>query len=390
MADLSFLDWPFFDDRHRALAERARSFAASRVAPLAGNHTEADLDDLCRGFVKALAEEDFLSLSVSADGSALDVRAICLIREILGYHDGLADFSFVMQGLGAGPISLFGSDGQRARYLPEIAAGRRIAALGMSEPNAGSDFAGITTTAVRDGNGYRLDGEKMWISNAGIADVYTVFAKTDPAAGAKGISAFIVEADDPGFSVAERIPLIAPHPLGRLAFENCCIPADRLIGGEGAGFRIAMSNLDIFRSSVGAAALGFARRALDEACRWSNERQVFGSPLASFQTTQGKLGQMATEIDAAALLVYRAAWLKDTAGVRVTREASMAKMYATEMAQKVIDEAVQLHGGYGLVLGAPVEKLYREVRALRIYEGTTEINRMVIAGQTLARFAEGQ
>ena len=389
MADRSFLDWPFFEDHHRRFAAELRVFAESELT----DHSHDDLDGAARSLVARLGETGYLRYTVPAPHGGLfdrvDVRSLCLARETLAYRDGLADFAFVMQGLGSGPISQFGTEAQRETYLPGVAQGKRIAALGMSEPNAGSDVAAMRTRAVDDGDSWVLNGTKTWISNAGIADQYSVFAVTDPEKGTKGISAFIVEAGDPGFSVSERIDVIAPHPLGTLSFQDCRIPKDRLIGQPGEGFKIAMSNLDVFRSSVGAAALGFARRALDEALRRTQDREVFGQKLSEFQLTQAKLGDMATEIDAAALLIYRAAWTKDSGQARVTREASMAKMYATEAAQHVVDAAVQLFGGTGVLSGMPVEQLYREVRALRIYEGTTEINQMVIARATLDNFNQG-
>lgn len=388
MADRSFLEWPFFDDRHRALAARLEA-VADELAELEYDGS-LDMDGICRAVVARLGSEGLLDYAVSTDPQRpLDVRSICLAREILGYRFGLADFAFAMQGLGSGPISMFGTETQRAQYLPPVQRGERIAALAMSEPGAGSDFAALTTTARRDGDAWVLNGTKTWISNAGIADQYTVFAKTDPDAGARGISAFIVETDDPGFRVSERIDVIAPHPLGTLALDECRIPADRILGAPGDGFKAAMSNLDIFRSSVGAAALGFARRALDEALAHSDRREMFGSRLSDFQLTQEKVGDMATEIDAMALLVYRAAWVKDVQQRRVTREASMAKTYATEAAQQIIDRAVQLHGALGTVAGNKVEELYREIRALRIYEGTTEVNKLVIAAQTYKAHREG-
>jgi acyl-CoA dehydrogenase len=348
------------------------------------------MDAACRMYVERLGQDGFLTYTVpAAYGGAfdhLDVRSLCLCREILARHSGLADFSFVMQGLGTGAISLFGSEEQKQAYLPAIAAGKRIAALAMSEENAGSDAGNISTTAELDGNHYVLNGSKTWISNAGLADQYVVIARTGEAPAHKGLSAIIVDADTPGFSVAERIDVIAPHPLGTLRFDNCRVPTGQLIGESGKGFRIAMGNLDVFRSTVAAAALGFARRALDEALARVQQRQVFGQALADFQLTQARIGDMATEVDASALLIYRGAWTRDTGAERVTREASMSKMYATEAAQRVIDGAVQLFGGLGVVSGMPVEKLYREIRALRIYEGTTEINKMVIAQQTMRAF----
>jgi acyl-CoA dehydrogenase len=318
----------------------------------------------------------------------LDVRSLCLIRETLGRTSGLADFAFAMQGLGSASIALFGSDALKERYLPKVCAGMQIAAFALSEPEGGSDVSAMRTTARRDGDHYVLDGTKTWISNGGIAGHYVVFARTGEAPGAKGLSAFVVDADAPGLSIAERIQVIAPHPLATLAFRNCRIPASHLLGKPGDGFKIAMATLDIFRSTVGAAALGFARRALDEGLARVQAREAFGQKLADFQTTQNRIADMAVEIDAAALLIYRAAWTKDCVADRVTREASMAKMYATEAAQRVIDAAVQLHGGLGVVSGVPVERLYREIRALRIYEGTTEIQKLVIAGQVMTAYAD--
>jgi acyl-CoA dehydrogenase len=389
MIDISHLEWPFFEDGHRELAPRL-SAAADRLAELE-HRVHTDIDGVCREVVHRLGALRLLDYAVTVDpGRPLDVRSICLARETLAYRLGLADFAFAMQGLGSGPISLFGTAAQRERYLPGVQRGERIAALAMSEPNAGSDFAALATQARRDRDCWVLDGTKTWISNAGLADQYVVFAKTDSDAGAKGISAFVVEADDPGFSVTARIDVIAPHPLGTLVLKDCRIPADRIVGAPGEGFRVAMSNLDVFRSSVGAAALGFARRAFDEAIARVNEREVFGQRLAEFQLTREKLGDMAIEIDAMALLVYRAAWVKDILGRRVTREASMAKTYATEAAQLVIDRAVQLFGALGVVSGTKVEELYREIRALRIYEGTTEVNKLVIADQVLKARREVQ
>jgi acyl-CoA dehydrogenase len=317
------------------------------------------------------------------------VRGICLAREILARQEGLADFAFAMQGLGSAAISLFGTPAQQQRWLPAVGRGEAIAAFGLSEPEAGSDVGAMVTRAMPDGDGYVLDGTKTWISNAGLADFYVVFARLGDAPGTKGLAAFVVDADTPGLEVTERIQVIAPHPLGTLRLSGCRVGADRLLGKAGDGFRIAMSVLDVFRSSVGAAALGFARRALDEAVGRALERRTFGHPLADYQLIQAKLADMAVAIDAAALLIYRAAWTKDTAGGRVTREASMAKLFATESAQAVIDQAVQIFGGLGVVSGVPVEKLYREVRALRIYEGTSEIQRLVIAGTVIERHRGG-
>ena len=312
------------------------------------------------------------------------MRSLALVRETLARHDGLADFAFAMQGLGAGPISLFGKDAQRAAWLPKTRAGKAIAAFALTEPASGSDVANIATSARRDGDAYVLDGEKTWISNGGIADVYVVFARTGEAPGARGLSAFIVEGGNPGLTVAERIAVIAPHPLARLKFENCRVPAEALIGKPGEGFKVAMATLDVFRTTVGAAALGFARRALAETVARVRKRQLFGAPMAELQMVQGHLADMAVELDAAALLVYRAAWTKDAGAARVTREAAMAKLYATEAAQRIIDAAVQLHGGDGVRAGHPVETLYREIRALRIYEGASDVQKIIIARAVLS------
>jgi acyl-CoA dehydrogenase len=380
MSDKSFLTWPFFEDRHRALAEDIERWCA---ANLPADHKDADA--ACRELVQKLGRDGWLNHTAPdpAAPSPLDVRALCLIRETLARHDGLADFAFAMQGLGAGPISLFGSVKQR-EWLKGTRGGETIAAFALTEPQSGSDVANIAMTAKRYGDGYILDGEKTWISNGGIADLYIVFARTGEGAGAKGLSAFLIPADVVGLSVAERIEVIAPHPLARLNFERVCVPASAMIGTPGDGFRIAMSTLDIFRSTVGAAALGFARRALDEAVARVRTRKLFGGPLVDQQIVQAHIADMAVAVDAAALLVYRAAWVKDNGAARVTREASMAKLYATECAQDVIDKAVQLHGGDGVRRGHVVEKLYREIRALRIYEGASEVQKVVIARQTLS------
>ena len=391
MADRTFLDWPFFEAEHRALARELEAWAAEQIAPFA--HREEDVDELARRFVRLLGEGGWLRYCVpAAHGGArerLDVRSLCLARETLARVSGLADFALAMQGLGSGPISLFGTPEQQAAYLPAVATGARVAAFAISEPEAGSDVAAMTTTARPDRAEWVLDGTKTWISNAGIADQYVVFARTDePGSGSMGLSAFIVEADNPGLAVSEKLRVIAPHPLGTLRFEGCRVPGDRLLGRPGDGFKIAMTTLDVFRSTVGAAALGFARRALDEAVARSQARTAFGRPLSQFQLTQQKLADMAVDVDASALLVYRAAWTRDRAADRVTREAAMAKMFATEAAQRVVDAAVQIFGGLGVISGAPVERLYREVRALRIYEGTTEIQKLIIAGQVLAGRAD--
>ncbi|HEV7367738.1 acyl-CoA dehydrogenase family protein [Arenibaculum sp.] len=390
MPDRSFLSWPFLDDAHRDLAGEIESWAAAELAPLA-HGAERDLDGTCRTLVRRLGEDGWLRRVVPAShgGAAerLDVRSLCLIRETLARHLGLADFSFAMQGLGSAPISLFGGRDLKDRYLPGVRDGRAIAAFALSEPDAGSDVAATATTAIRDGGDWVLDGAKTWISNGGIADHYVVFARTGEAPGAKGLSAFVVDADAPGLEIAERIEVTAPHPLATLRFAGCRVPGDRLIGRPGEGFRIAMATLDVFRSTVGAAALGFARRALDEALTRAASRRIFGATLADLQLVQAKLADMAVEVDAAALLVYRAAWTKDGGAERVTREASMAKLYATEAAQRVIDAAVQIFGGLGVTRGVPVEELYREIRPLRIYEGASEVQKIVIARQTLAAHA---
>jgi acyl-CoA dehydrogenase len=384
MPDRTFLTWPFFTDAHRALADELQAFVRGEIEPMP--HDEHDVDGACRELVRRLGTAGVLRLCVPAPyGGAherLDVRSLCLARETLGRAWGLADFAFAMQGLGSGPISLFGSDALKQRYLPPVARGERIAAFALSEPDAGSDVAAMQTTARRADGGYVIDGTKTWISNAGIADHYVVFTRF-PEAGERGYAAFVVDADNPGLRVSERIDVIAPHPLGTLVFDGCRVDADALVGQAGAGMRVALGTLDVFRTTVGAAALGFARRALDEAVRWTAERQAFGKPLRDFQLIQATLGEMALEVDASALLVYRAAWTRDSGADRVTREAAMAKLYATEAAQRVIDAAVQLFGGRGVVSGAPVETLYREIRALRIYEGTSEIQKLVIAGQLL-------
>jgi acyl-CoA dehydrogenase len=386
MADTSFLDWPFFDPAHRDFARRLADWA-QRELGAGRSHREEELDAACRDLVARLAAAGWLRHAVPAafGGAtpALDVRHLCLAREILARHDALADFAFAMQGLGSAAIALFGSEPHKRRYLPEVAAGRKIAAFALSEAHAGSDVAAIACTARRDGDAYVIDGAKTWISNGGIADFYTVFARTGEAPGAKGLSAFVVDADARGLAAAERIAVMAPHPLATLRFDAVRVPASAMLGAPGEGFKVAMATLDLFRATVGAAALGFARRALDEAVARAKARTVMGQALAAFQLTQHKLAEMAVEIDAAALLVYRAAWTRDARAERVTREASMAKYYATEAAQRVIDAAVQLHGAAGVVAGAPVERLYREIRALRIYEGTSEIQKLVIASHVL-------
>ena len=382
MPDRSFLRWPFFEEHHRALADRLETWAARHCAHV-DHH---DVDAACRELVRKLGSDGWLKHSAPDEGPSetIDVRTLALIRETLARHSGLADFAFAMQGLGAGPISLFGNAAQKAHWLPKTRGGTAIAAFALSEPASGSDVANISTTARRDRDGFILDGEKTWISNGGIADLYVVFARTGEAPGAKGLSAFIVRGDNAGLVIAERIAVMAPHPLARLTFRNCRVDAADLIGTAGDGFKIAMATLDVFRTSVGAAALGFARRALDETLKRARSRGMFGAPLSELQMVQGHIADMALEIDAAALLVYRAAWVKDAGAARVTREAAMAKLYATEAAQRVIDTAVQIHGGDGVRAGHPVETLYREIRALRIYEGASDIQKIVIARSALS------
>lgn len=383
------LIWPFFADHHRAFAEQVQSFARARLQNLAHD----DVDKACKTRVLMLAEAGILGAVVPKEYGglhpSLDVRTICLAREILAFHDGLADFAFAMQGLGSGPISLFGSPDLKARYLPAVAQGKAIAAFALSEPEAGSDVAALAMTAKPDGGAHvRLNGTKTFISNGGIADFYVVFARSGEAPGARGLSAFVLDAAAKGLRVAERIEVIAPHPLATLAFDDVRVPLANRLGAAGEGFKVAMATLDIFRASVGAAALGFARRALHESIERAATRHVFGAPLAEMQLTQSAIADSATDIDAAALLVYRAAWLKDQGAARVTREAAMAKMFATEAAQRVIDRAVQLFGGLGVTKGVKVEELYREIRALRIYEGATEVQKIVIAREALKSRAQ--
>jgi len=390
MSDQSFLDWPFFNGEHRELAARLDQWAYDHLPTVTANEHH-DLDSTCKAIVKALGEAGFTTYAVPASAGGhhdkLDVRSLCLIRETLARHNALSDFAFAMQGLGSGPVSLFGSEAQQAGYLNAVAAGDKIAAFALSEPDAGSDVAGMSCRAQRDGDDWIINGTKTWISNAGIADFYTVFARTDDMGGAKGISCFIVEAGAPGFEVTERIDLVAPHPLGTLTFTDCRIPAAQLVGTEGKGFAIAMATLDVFRSTVAAAALGMARRALDETLDYTAERNIYGGTLGELQLVQSKIGEMALGVDSSALMIYRAAWTKDCAAERVTREAAMAKYHATETEQQVIDAAVQLHGGKGVTKGYIVEALYRDIRALRIYEGASEVQTTIIARQTIANHA---
>jgi acyl-CoA dehydrogenase len=378
------LSWPFFDDGHRRFAESLSRWADATLASLPHD----DVDAACRARVKALGEAGFLKAVVPAEHGGLhpklDVRTMCLAREILAFRDGLADFAFAMQGLGTASISLFGSAELKARYLPPVRDGRAIAAFALSEPEAGSDVAAMATLAKPDGPAHvRIDGTKTWISNGGIADHYVLFVRTGEGAGAKGLSAFVVDAATAGLQVTERIEVIAPHPLATLRFDGMRVPLANRLGGPGDGFKVAMATLDVFRSTVGAAALGFARRGLHETIERAATRKLFGAPLGELQMTQATIADSASEVDASALLVYRAAWTKDQGAARVTREAAMAKMVATESAQRVIDRAVQLHGGLGVTKGVKVEELYREIRALRIYEGATEVQKIVIARELL-------
>jgi acyl-CoA dehydrogenase len=379
MADKSFLDWPFFEDRHRALVDQLESWCEDNL-PV----DHSDVDEACKALVRDLGRAGFLEHTATGKNEKLDVRSLCLIRETLARYDGLADFAFAMQGLGMGAVTLFGTDEQRD-WLNRTRRGQALSAFALTEPASGSDVANIQMTAESDGNGFVLNGEKTWISNGGIADIYVVFARTGDGDGAKGLSAFLVPADKPGLEIVERLEVIAPHPLARLNFNGVRVSKSALIGESGNGFKIAMSVLDVFRSTVGAAALGFARRALDETLKRSSDRHLFGAPLNDLQMVQGHIADMAVDVDASALLVYRAAWTKDMGAPRVTREAAMAKLYATDHAQQVIDKAVQIHGGDGVRKGSIVESLYREIRALRIYEGASDVQKIVIARQELGR-----
>jgi acyl-CoA dehydrogenase len=377
MLDQAYLDWPFFETRHRALARDLEVWARENLS----DQHAPDVDGICKTIVRHLGAGGWLKFAVGE----IDTRSVCLIRETLARHSGLADFAFAMQGLGSGAITLFGTEAQKTRYLPRVIAGSAIAAFALSEPDAGSDVAAMQCSAELDGDHYVVNGEKTWISNGGIADFYVTFVRTGEAAGSRGITALIIEPDLPGFEIVERIEIIAPHPLARIRFTNCRAPIAQRIGEPGQGFKTAMATLDVFRTSVAAAAIGFARRALDAALKRAISRKMFGQRLADFQLTQAKLASMATGIDAAALLTYRAAWLRDQ-GKNVTIEAAMAKMTATETAQQVIDSAVQIFGGQGVVAGEPVEKLYREIRPLRIYEGATEVQQLIIARGLIKAF----
>jgi acyl-CoA dehydrogenase len=386
MSASSHLDWPFFEQHHRELAESLERWASENLADVAHEH---EVDATCRELVRRLGAGGWLRYAVPAAYGGvferLDSRSLCVIRETLARHVGLADFAFAMQGLGSGAIALHGTEAVKQRYLPRVAGGEWIAAFALSEPEAGSDVAGMTTAATLDGGHYVLDGAKTWISNGGIADFYTVVARTGEAPGARGLSALVVDATTPGLEIAERIHVIAPHPLATLRFRACRVPVEQRLGEPGQGFRVAMETLDIFRASVAAAALGFARRALQEALSHARSRRMFGQALADFQLTQAGIAEMATTIDSSALLTYRAAWLRDVKGARTTREAAMAKLAATEGAQQVIDRAVQMFGGLGVKSEHVVERLYREIRPLRIYEGASEVQKVIIARETLKR-----
>jgi acyl-CoA dehydrogenase len=381
------LAWPFFEPRHRELAAAIDAWCRAHL----GHDEHGDTDATCRLLVRELGAAGWLKYGVGGvayggHGDTIDTRAVCLLRETLARYSGLADFALAMQGLGSGAISLAGTHEQKSRYLPRVASGTAIPAFALSEPQAGSDVAAMALAAREDGDHYVLDGEKTWISNGGIADFYVVFARTGEAPGARGISAFIVDAETPGLEIAERIDVIAPHPLARLRFTNARVSKTQMLGVPGEGFKIAMRTLDIFRTSVAAASLGFARHAMAEGLARAASRKMFGQTLGDFQLTQAKLAQMALTIDSSALLVYRAAWLRDQ-GESVTREAAMAKWHASEGAQQVIDAAVQLYGGMGVQSGTAVEMLYREIRALRIYEGATEVQQLIVGRDLLKAHA---
>ena len=384
MADRSFLTWPFFEEHHRTLADKLEAWATSNLS----NTDLDDTDTATRELVRLMGDAGWLQYSGS-NSCKLDVRSLCLIRETLARHNGLADFAFAMQGLGTGAITLFGTQAQKDAWLTKTRSGHAISGFALTEPRSGSDVANSTMMATLDGDEYVLNGEKTWISNGGIADVYTVFARTGEAPGAKGLSAFIVPANMAGLTVKERLETIAPHPLATLKFSDCRVPVADMIGEPGKGFGIAMAVLDVFRSTVAAAALGFARCALDQALTRVTTRQVQGQVLSELQMVQGHIADMALDIDAAALLIYRAGWMKDSGAHRITREAAMAKLFATEQAQVIIDKAVQLHGGDGVRTGQTVERLYREIRALRIYEGASDVQNIIIARQTLGAHQEG-
>ena len=374
---------PFFDDAHRTLHDSAHAWSAQHLTDRVHH---GSVDARCQELTRILGDAGWLRYCVPAAYGGmfeeLDSRSLCLMRQTLGYYDGLADFAFVMQGLGSGPISLFGSEALKQKYLPEVARGNMLAAFALSEPDAGSDVAAMTTRATRTKTGYRLNGVKTWISNADIADFYTVFARVENDE-AEGVTAFVVDANTPGLEVTERFDVCAPHPIGTLTFTDCDVTVEQRIGQPGQGFKVALQNLDVFRASVGAAALGFAEAALDMGIARAASRPMFGATLADLQITQAAIGDMSTEVDAATLLVYRAAWERDILKQRTTRSAAMAKLFATESAQRIIDRCVQLHGGLGVKVGHPMEMLYREIRALRIYEGATEVQQVVIARETM-------
>ena len=382
MADQTFLTWPFFEDRHRDYTKRLEAWVSNAVTKV----DHSDTDAACIALVRSLGDDGWLKATAAQGGETLDVRTLCLSRETLARYEGLADFAFAMQGLGTGAISLFGNAIQQEEWLPLTRTGKALAAFALTEPQSGSDVANSNMTATEDGDHYVFNGEKTWISNGGIADVYTVFAHTGEAKGARGLSAFIVTPDIDGFEVIERLQTIAPHPLGKLRFTDMRVPKSAMIGAPGQGFKIAMAVLDVFRSTVAAAALGFARRALDETLVRVTTRHIQNAPLFDLQMVKGHIADMAMDVDASALLIYRAAWTKDTGVPRVTREAAMAKLFSTDQAQLVIDRAVQLHGGDGVRSGSKVEELYRDIRALRIYEGASDVQRLVIARQTLDLF----
>lgn len=388
--DQTYLDWPFLEAHHKKLALDLDAWCRENLNDI--SHERGDADAMCQMLVTRLGAAGWLRYAVPKTyGGAhdkLDVRSLCLIRETLARFDGLADFAFAMQGLGSGTLSLFGSEDQKSVYLTAVGQGDKIAAFALSEPHAGSDVAAMSTSFREDGDDLILNGCKTWISNGGIADYYTVFAREEGTSGSKGISAIIVDATAPGLKIAEKIEVTAPHPLAKLEFTECRVPKSALIGERGRGFKYAMATLDIFRTTVGAASMGFAKRAMDEAMKRATSRQMFGAPMTALQIIQSKLGDMALNIDASALLIYRAAWVKDCVADRVTREAAMAKLFATEAAQKIIDDAIQIFGGQGVVFGETVEKLYREVRSLRIYEGASEVQKVIIAGQALLPYQQ--
>jgi len=387
MSDRSFLQWPFFEDHHRQLANDLDVWASEHIPPITETEgAHQNVDDTCRALVKRLGQAGWLKYAVPAEYGGihpeLDVRSLCIIRETLARYSGLADFAFAMQGLGSGSISLYGSPAIKAAYLPAVGRGEKIAAFALSEKDAGSDVAAMQTTLTPTGKSFIVTGEKTWISNGGIADFYTTFGRSEP--GSKRLSCVVVEAQNEGLSIADRIDVIAPHPLATLSYDACEVTSDKLVGEEGSGMKIALGTLDVFRTTVGAAALGFARRALDDATDRAQSRKIFGGILADLPLAQASMAEMALDVDAAALLVYRSAWTKDVLKTRVTREAAMAKLFATDQAQLVIDKAVQLFGGLGVTKGVKVEELYREIRALRIYEGASDVQKVVIGRQHLA------